>query len=43
MSVKESHKIDTAKLDSIIEACGAKKSNLIAILQKVQEEYRYLP
>ncbi len=43
MSVKESHKIDTAKLDSIIQACGAKKSNLIAILQKVQEEYRYLP
>lgn len=43
MSVKESHKIDTAKLDSIIAACGAKKSNLIAILQKVQEEYRYLP
>lgn len=43
MSVKESHKIDTAKLDFIIQACGAKKSNLIAILQKVQEEYRYLP
>lgn len=43
MSVTESHKIDTAKLDSIIQACGAKKSNLIAILQKVQEEYRYLP
>ena len=43
MSVKESHKIDTVKLDSIIQACGAKKSNLIAILQKVQEEYRYLP
>lgn len=43
MSVKESHKIDTAKLDSIIQECGAKKSNLIAILQKVQEEYRYLP
>ena len=43
MSVKNPHKIDTAKLDSIIEAYGSKKSNLIAILQKVQEEYRYLP
>ena len=31
MSVKNPHKIDTAKLDSIIEAYGSKKSNLIAI------------
>ena len=43
MSTTDSHKIDTKKLDSIIESYGAKKSNLIAILQKVQEEYRYLP
>lgn len=43
MSVENPHKIDTAKLDSIIESNGGKKSNLIAILQKVQEEYRYLP
>ena len=43
MSVEYSHKIDTAKLDSIIQFYGAKKSNLIAILQKVQEEFRYLP
>ena len=43
MSVKNPHKIDTAKLDFIIEAYESKKSNLIAILQKVQEEYRYLP
>ncbi len=43
MSVTNPHKIDTIKLDSIIESYGAKKSNLIAILQKVQEEYRYLP
>ncbi len=43
MSVESSHKIDTAKLDSIMQECGWKKSNLIAILQKVQEEYRYLP
>ncbi len=35
--------IDTGKLDEIIKNCGAKKSNLIAILQKVQEVYRYLP
>jgi len=27
----------------IIEQCGAKESSLIPILQKVQEEYRYLP
>ena len=37
------HQIDTSKLDEIIEAYGSKKSNLIAILQKVQEVYRYLP
>ena len=43
MSITDSHKIDTKKLDAIIESYGAKKSNLIAILQKVQEEYRYLP
>jgi NADH-quinone oxidoreductase subunit E len=43
MSVESPHKIDTAKLDAIIESNGGKKSNLIAILQKVQEEYRYLP
>ncbi|MCE5323902.1 NADH-quinone oxidoreductase subunit NuoE [bacterium] len=27
----------------IIEECGTKESSLIPILQKVQEEYRYLP
>ncbi|MBD5402633.1 NAD(P)H-dependent oxidoreductase subunit E [bacterium] len=43
MSESSSRKIDTSKLDSIIESYGSKKSNLIAILQKVQEEYRYLP
>lgn len=43
MSVDSSRKIDTAELDKIIESYGSKKSNLIAILQKVQEEYRYLP
>lgn len=43
MSVQNPHKIDVAKLDGIIAHYGAKKSNLIAILQKVQEVYRYLP
>jgi NADH-quinone oxidoreductase subunit E len=43
MSITNPNKIDTTKLDSIIESYGSKKSNLIAILQKVQEEYRYLP
>ena len=43
MSVENPHKIDTHKLDEIIESFEGKKSNLIAILQKVQEVYRYLP
>lgn len=38
-----SPRIDTGKLDEIIQNYGAKKSNLIAILQKVQEIYKYLP
>ncbi len=41
MEVKE--KIDFPKIDEIIQSYGAKKSNLIAILQQIQEEYRYLP
>lgn len=43
MSVENPHKIDTFKLDEIINSYEGKKSNLIAILQKVQEVYRYLP
>ncbi len=43
MSVGSPDKIDIKKLDAIIEKNGGKKSNLIAILQNVQEEYRYLP
>ena len=43
MSVENPHKIDTSKLDEIIQSYACKKSNLIAILQKVQEVYRYLP
>lgn len=35
--------INTNKLDEIIEDYKNDKSNLIAILQKVQEIYRYLP
>lgn len=42
-STTNSHKIDTSKLDEIIKDYEGKKSNLIAILQKVQEVYRYLP
>ncbi len=43
MSAENPHKIDTSKLDEIIQSYDCKKSNLIAILQKVQEVYRYLP
>ena len=43
MSVGSSHKISTSKLDEILSTYDFKKSNLIDILQKVQEEYRYLP
>ncbi len=43
MSIDISRKISTSKLDEILQTYGYKKSNLIAILQKVQEEYRYLP
>lgn len=35
--------IDFAQIDSILRDYEYKKSNLIAILQKVQEKYRYLP
>lgn len=40
---QSSSTFDFGKVDEIIKNCGAKKSNLIAILQKVQEEFRYLP
>ena len=43
MSVENPQGIATSKLDQIISECGGKKSNLIAMLQKVQEVYRYLP
>ena len=35
--------VDFAKIDEILEMYEYKKSNLIAILQKIQEVYRYLP
>ncbi len=43
MTVENHHKINTSKLDEILASYEYKKSNLIAILQKVQEVYRYLP
>lgn len=43
MTTQSPAKIDFDKIDKIINDCGAKKSNLIAILQKVQEDFRYLP
>jgi len=43
MTLEGLEKADTRRLDEIIESIGAEKSNLIMILQKVQEEYKYLP
>ncbi|MDD3436078.1 MAG: NAD(P)H-dependent oxidoreductase subunit E [Candidatus Gastranaerophilales bacterium] len=43
MSTQSPSKVDFAKVDEIIQSCGAKKSNVIAILQKVQATFRYLP
>ena len=43
MSTQTSGGINFKKVDEIINSCGAKKSNLIAILQKVQDEFKYLP
>lgn len=35
--------IDYSVIDKIIQECGGSKAYLIAMLQKVQEVYRYLP
>ena len=43
MGVESPAGINTAKLDEIIQSYSGKKSNLIAMLQKVQEIYKYLP
>ncbi len=40
---EKASKIDFSKVEEIIQSYGAKKSNLIAILQKVQETFKYLP
>lgn len=36
-------KFDYTVTDKVIEQYGAKPSSTIAILQGIQEEYRYLP
>ena len=43
MSTDTSCAINYKKVDDIIASIGAKKQNLIAILQKVQEEFSFLP
>lgn len=43
MGVESPAGINTAKLDEIIQSYGGNKSYLIAMLQKVQEIYKYLP
>lgn len=43
MGVDAKETINFVKLDEIITSYGAKKANLIAILQKIQEEFRFLP
>lgn len=41
--VETQNKFDFKQVDEILESYGYKKSNLIAILQKIQAVYRYLP
>ncbi len=41
--VEVQNKVDLTKIDEIINSYEGKKTNLIAILQKVQEIYSYLP
>lgn len=36
-------KLDLSKIDEILQQYDCKKSNLIAVLQKVQQMYKYLP
>ena len=43
MATQCTSNVDFKKVDEIIQSYGAKKSNVIAILQKVQETFRYLP
>ena len=37
------HNLDYAKVDEILAAHGHRESDLIAIMQEIQAEYRYLP
>lgn len=43
MTTISQNKIDFAKIEEILGLYEYKKANLIAILQKIQEIYRYLP
>jgi NADH:ubiquinone oxidoreductase subunit E len=43
MSTQTDARVDLSKVDAIVESYQAKRQNLIAILQKVQETFRYLP
>ena len=43
MSTQTNESLDLSKVDSIVKDYGYKRQNLIAILQKVQEHFRYLP
>jgi len=43
MTTESQSQINFKKIDEIMASYGYKKSNLIAILQKVQEVYTYLP
>ena len=43
MTTTSQNKIDFMKIEEILSFYEYKKSNLIAILQKIQEIYRYLP
>ncbi len=43
LQTQNQNAIDFTQIDSILRDYEYKKSNLIAILQKVQEKYRYLP
>ena len=43
MTTSSRSTVEWQKVDSILQTYEAKKSNLIAILQRIQEEFRYLP
>lgn len=43
MTATSQTNVDFSKIDEVLNTYECKKSNLIAILQKIQEIYRYLP